>query len=111
MVKNPPVNAGDSRDAGLTPGSGRSPGRGNGNPLQYSCLGNSRDRGARWVTVTGMAKSRTRLSTHACALLRKRRRQIIEEVWPSKRRGGMRSRAQLEGLTLDKRRAVTACFP
>ena len=38
MVKNPPANAGDLRDAGLIPGSGRSPGRGNGNPLQYSCL-------------------------------------------------------------------------
>ena len=38
VVKNPPANAGDLRDAGLIPGSGRSPGRGNGNPLQYSCL-------------------------------------------------------------------------
>ena len=39
MVKNPPANAGDTRDAGLIPGSGRSPGEGNGNPLQYSFLG------------------------------------------------------------------------
>ena len=42
MVKNPPANAGDVRDAGSIPGSGRSPGEGNGNPLQYSCLGNPR---------------------------------------------------------------------
>ena len=41
VVKNPPANAGDDRDAGLIPGSGRSPGEGNGNPLQYSCLGES----------------------------------------------------------------------
>ena len=80
MVKNPPANAGDSRDAGLTPGSGRSLGRGNGKPLQFSCPGSSMDRGARWVTVLGMAKSRTQLSTHACELLRKRRRQISEEA-------------------------------
>ena len=46
VVKNPPANAGDSRDVGLIPGSGRSPGVGNGNPLQYSCLENSMDRGA-----------------------------------------------------------------
>ena len=38
VVKNPPANAGDKRDAGLIPGSGRSPGGGHGNPLQYSCL-------------------------------------------------------------------------
>ena len=44
VVKNPPVNAGDARDAGLIPGSGRSAGEGNGNPLQYSCLENSMDR-------------------------------------------------------------------
>ena len=42
MVKNPPVNAGDARDMGLIPVSGRSPGGGNGNPLQFSCLGNHR---------------------------------------------------------------------
>ena len=46
-------------DAGLTPGSGRSPGEGNGNPLQYSCLGNPMDRGALQVTVHGVAKRRT----------------------------------------------------
>ena len=46
VVKNPPANAGDIGDAGLIPGSERSPGSGNGNPLQYSCLENSMDRGA-----------------------------------------------------------------
>ena len=46
MVKNPPARAGDTEDAGLIPGLGRSPGMGNGNPLQYSCLGNLMDRGA-----------------------------------------------------------------
>ena len=58
-VKNPPANAGDVRGMGLIPGSGRSPGEGNGNPLQYSCLGNSMDRGAWWTTVHGVAKSPT----------------------------------------------------
>ena len=53
MVKNWPANAGDK---GLTSGSGRSPREGNGNPLQYSCLGNPMDRGACWVTVHGIAK-------------------------------------------------------
>ena len=51
VVKNPPANTGDGRDAGSIPGSGRSPGVGNGNPLQYSCLENSMDRGAWWATV------------------------------------------------------------
>ena len=46
MVKNPPASAGHMRDAGLTPGLGRSPGKGHGNPLQYSCLENPLDRGA-----------------------------------------------------------------
>ena len=62
VVKNPPVNAGDTRDASLIPGSGRSPGVGNGNPLQYSCLKNSMDRGAWQAEVHRVAKSRTRLS-------------------------------------------------
>ena len=58
MVKNPPANAGDTRDAGLIPGSGRSPGGGNGNPLQYSCLGNPMDRGA--CGLQSMAEQRVR---------------------------------------------------
>ena len=51
MVKNPPASAGDARDACLIPGLGRSPGEGNGNPLQYSCLENSMDIGAGQATV------------------------------------------------------------
>ena len=47
----------ETRDAGLIPGLGRSPGEGNGNPLQYSCLENSMDRGAWWVTVHRVTKS------------------------------------------------------
>ena len=81
QVKNLPASAGDTGDLGLIPELGRSPGRGNGNPLLYSCLENSMDRGAWWVTVHdselrefvmdreawhaaihGVAKSRTRLS-------------------------------------------------
>ena len=49
VVKNLPANAGDGRDAGSIPGLGRSPGKGHGNPLQYSCLENSMDRGTRWA--------------------------------------------------------------
>ena len=59
MVKDPPVSAGDTSSI---PGLGRALGGGNGNPLQYSCLKNSMDRGAWWATVLGMAKSQTRLS-------------------------------------------------
>ena len=51
-VKNPPANSGDRRDAGSIPGWGRSPGGGNGNPLQYSCLENPMDRGAWWSDTT-----------------------------------------------------------
>ena len=58
-VKNPPANAGDARDTGLIPGSGRSPGEGHGNPLQYSCLENPMDRGAWKVTVQRVANSWT----------------------------------------------------
>ena len=57
VIKNPPANAGDIRDTDLIPGSGRSPGEGHGNPLQYSYLENPIDRGAWWVTVHRLAKS------------------------------------------------------
>ena len=58
-VKNLPANAGDIRDSGLIPGSGRSPGGGHGNPLQYSCLETPMDRGAWRAIVHGVTKSRT----------------------------------------------------
>ena len=57
-LKNPPASTGDTGDVGSIPGSGRSPGGGNGNPLKYSSLENSMDRGAWWATVYGVAKSR-----------------------------------------------------
>ena len=57
VVKNLPINAGDFKDMGLIPGSGRSSGGGNGNPLQYSFLENPMDRGAWWAIVQRVAKS------------------------------------------------------
>ena len=64
-VKNPPANARDAGDTGLIPGSGRSSGGGNGNPLQYSRLENPVDRGTWWATVDRVAKSpATPLGTH-----------------------------------------------
>ena len=59
VVKNLPVNAGDTRDVGSIPESGRFSGGGNGNPLQYSCLGNPMDKGAWRATVYGVTKSQT----------------------------------------------------
>ena len=70
VVKNLPANAGDIRDEGSIPGSGRSPGGGYGNPLQYPCLENPTDREAWRATVHGVTLSRTelkRLSTHTLA--------------------------------------------
>ena len=70
MVRNLPANA---RNTDSVPGSGRCPGGGNGNPLQYSCLENSKDRGAWWAMVHGAAKESDmteRLSTHTHPVLR-----------------------------------------
>ena len=71
-VKNWTYNAGDVRDKDWIPGSGRSPGGGHGNPLQYSCLENSMDRRTRQATVHRAAKSQTRLdkemATHSSVL-------------------------------------------
>ena len=66
LVKNPPADAGDARDRSSIPRSGRSPGEGNGNPLQYSCLENTKGRGASWSTVLGVLESdmTDRLNTH-----------------------------------------------
>ena len=72
MVKNPPANARDARDSDLIPESGRSPGGGHGNSLQYSCRENPMDRGAWQAIVHRVAKSQTRLNqlnTHACMVL------------------------------------------
>ena len=59
VVKNPPANAGDTRDTASIPGSGRYSGEVNGNPLQYSYLVNPTDREAWWATVQGVTKSWT----------------------------------------------------
>ena len=66
VVKNPPANAGDRRNQGSIPESGRSPGEGNGDPLQYSCLENSMYRGAQGVTVHGITMSD--LTEKACII-------------------------------------------
>ena len=63
MVKNPPANAGATGDVGSIAGSGKSPGGGNGNPLQYCCLENPVDRGAWRTTVHSITKSRIQLSS------------------------------------------------
>ena len=59
VVKNVPVSSGDERDSGSIPGSGRSPGAGNGNPLQHSCLDNSTGREAWWASPWGRNESDT----------------------------------------------------
>ena len=69
VVKNPPANTGDGRDAGEIPGLGRSPRVENGNPLQYSCLGNPLDRGAWQVTVHEVATFGHDLATKPPPLL------------------------------------------
>ena len=66
MVNNPPANAGDTRDTGSIPGLGRSPGRGNGNPFQYSCLENPMDR-----RTMGLQESDTNLVTKQQQLVHK----------------------------------------
>ena len=66
VVKITPASAGDVRDVGSILGSGRSPGGGHGNPLQYCCLKNPMDRGPWWATVHRVTQSQTRLSMQAC---------------------------------------------
>ena len=68
VVKNPPANAGDTRDEGSIPGWGRSPGGGHSNPPQYSCLENPMDRGAWQATVHGVTKSEARLKQNIVLL-------------------------------------------
>ena len=67
-VKNLPVNAGGTGDTGSIPGSGRSPGEGNGNPRQYSCLENPMDREALWAAVQRVAKNWTEYIIATCSL-------------------------------------------
>ena len=70
MVKNPSANAGDGGGSSLIPEWGRLPGGGNGNPLQYSCLENPMDRGARRSTVLGVTKSWRQLHDWICSVLK-----------------------------------------
>ena len=82
MVKNPPANIGDT---GPIPGSGRSPGGGNGNPLQYSCLENPTDRGVWQIIVHGVAKELDRtmlMSTHRRWYLGSRDVEGVDSVSP-----------------------------
>ena len=84
MVKNSPANAVDLRDLDSVPGSGRSPGGGHGNPLQYSCLENPMDRGTWRATVHKVAKSRTqlkRLSMHISGEKVKRNKKGYKRKW------------------------------
>ena len=79
VVENLPANAGDIRNVCSIPGSGRSPGGGHGNPLQYSCLENPMIRGAWWATVRGVSKSRRwlkQLSTCTCQALEKKKNKV-----------------------------------
>ena len=77
LVKILPANAGDARDVGLIPGSGRFPGEGNGNPLQYCCLENSMDRGAWLATVHEVAELDT---TEHTGLAQKHNRTALKAL-------------------------------
>ena len=70
MVKNLPANTGGPGDTGLIPGSGKTPGEGNGNLLQYSCLENPMDRAAWWATVHAVTKNLAQLSEHAQSMIK-----------------------------------------
>ena len=80
MVKNPPASAGDAADKGSIPGLGGPPGEGNGNPVQYSCLGSPMDREAWRATAHGVAKSPTQLSIeqHSLSLKKKKLNFVLQ---------------------------------
>ena len=89
----------NSGDLGLIPGSGRSPEEGNGNPLQYSCLGNSTDRGAWWATVHGVTKSQTWLSdSHIDTLSHPASYHLFIPIW-KRRKGSWQKISRLPELT------------
>ena len=84
VCKESACNVGDISSAGSIPGSGRSPGEGHGNPLQYSCLENPMDRGAWWITVHRVAKSWTWLkwlSSRTTEVIKKIKNQRILDAW------------------------------
>ena len=86
LVKNPTANAGDARGMDSIPESGRSPGGGHGNPLQYACPENPMDRGAWWATVHGVTRSRTRLNEHTHdrkrSSTKNSRTLVLTGTWP-----------------------------
>ena len=79
VVKNPPTNAGDVRDASSIPGSGRAPGGGHSNPLQYSCLENPMDQGVWWATVHRVTKSWTQLKRLSAQALHKKMNNLRKD--------------------------------
>ena len=103
MVKNSPANAGDAEDVGSMPESGRCPGGGNGNPLQYSCLGNPMDRGAWRATVHEVAEPggppcmRLQSCAHDCAQHMHTQRRKFTKGRKEEMKGGRRRGAK-EGL-------------
>ena len=87
-------------DLGLIPGSGRSPGEGNGNPLQYSCLENPMDGGAWWATIHGVTKSQTWMSNFTFTLCNWPVYWEVIWKWPSPLWYVQRGTAQRDGLTI-----------
>ena len=81
VLKNLPANAGDAPDASLISGPGKSPGGGNDNPLQYTCLENSINRGAWQATVHGVAKNWSWLSNWACMNTYMHKRNACKQQW------------------------------
>ena len=103
-VKNPSTNAGDSGDLHSIPGSGRCPGEGNGNPLQY-CLRNPMDRGARWATVHGVAKSQTWLNNWSNTkqyVAEKDKWKVYKRAQFSKQKALCKWKAIITGCTREK---------
>ena len=81
VVKNPPASTGDIRDRGSIPGSGRSPGGGHGNPLQYSCLENPTDRRAWRATVQRVAESdTTEVTQHIQSITKEKSQTFVEKI-------------------------------
>ena len=97
MAKNPPASAGD---AGSIPGSGRSPREGNGNPLRYSCLENSMDRGAWWITVHEVRHD----SDGACTLKKKKKREEGKGRKKTGRKQTGRKKERTKGERKDRRK-------
>ena len=80
VIKTPPTNVGDVRDPGSIPEWGRRPGEGHGNPVQYSCLENPSDRGARQATVHRVAKSQTLLKQLSIHVLIPRQLSFLQHI-------------------------------